>query len=63
MRASASPTRGARGWRPVTRVQTIAYDRPRRWGVLDIVVVVIAVMAPTVAAILLWNARGHREVR
>jgi len=44
----------------VTLVQAIAYDLPRRRGPLDIFVVVIAISAPAIAAILLWNARAHR---
>jgi phosphatidylglycerol lysyltransferase len=44
----------------VTLVQAIVYDLPRRRGPLDLVVVVIAISAPAVAALLLWNARAHR---
>jgi phosphatidylglycerol lysyltransferase len=44
----------------VTLIQAIAYDLPHRRGPLDIAVAAIAVCAPTVAAILLWNARVHR---
>jgi len=47
----------------VTLGQVIVYDLPRHRGVLDVVVVVIAILAPTVAAILLWNARAHRTDR
>jgi phosphatidylglycerol lysyltransferase len=44
----------------VTLAQAIAYDLPRRRGPLDLVIVAIAISAPTIAAILLWNARVHR---
>jgi phosphatidylglycerol lysyltransferase len=44
----------------VTLGQVIIYDLPRERGPLDIIVVVMAIIAPTVAAILLWNARVHR---
>jgi phosphatidylglycerol lysyltransferase len=44
----------------VTLGQAILYDLPRRRGWLDVAVAAIAVCAPTVAAILLWNARAHR---
>ena len=43
----------------VTLVQAIAYDLPRRRGTLDLIVAAVAIAAPTVAAILLWNARIH----
>jgi len=44
----------------VTLGQVIVYDLPRRRGLLDIAVTVVAVLAPTIAATLLWNARVHR---
>jgi phosphatidylglycerol lysyltransferase len=44
----------------LTLGQAIAYDLPRREGLLDVGVAVIAIAAPTVAAVLLWNARAHR---
>ena len=44
----------------LTLGQVIAYDLPRERGPLDIIVTVVAVLAPTLAAILLWNARVHR---
>lgn len=44
----------------VTAIQAIVYDLPRRRGPLEVVIVAIAVLAPTVAAILLWNARASR---
>jgi phosphatidylglycerol lysyltransferase len=43
----------------LTLGQAIVYDLPRRRGPLDVAVAVIAVCAPTVASILLWNARVH----
>jgi len=43
----------------VTVVQAIAFDVPRRRGPLDLVVVAVAISAPTIAATLLWNARVH----
>ncbi len=65
----------ARRWRPrladvvacavtadavVTLIQAIVYNLPHRRGALDVVVIAVACAAPTVAAILLWNARAHR---
>jgi phosphatidylglycerol lysyltransferase len=47
----------------ITLGQGIVYNLPRRDGPLDIVVIAIAVIAPTAAAILLWNARAHRAPR
>jgi phosphatidylglycerol lysyltransferase len=44
----------------VTLGQAIVYDLPRRRGPLDIVSIV-AILAPTLAAVLLWNARLHRS--
>jgi len=44
----------------VTIGQVVFFDLPKRHGVLDIVVVVIAMLAPTIAAFMLWNARAHR---
>jgi len=66
----------ARRWRPrladvvattvtidaiVTAIQAFVYDLPRRTGLLDVIVIVIAMLAPTVAALLLWNARAYRS--
>ncbi|MBX3157086.1 MAG: DUF2156 domain-containing protein [Deltaproteobacteria bacterium] len=45
----------------VTLAQAIVYDLPRRRGPVDLAVIAIAVLAPTIAAILLWNARGRRR--
>jgi phosphatidylglycerol lysyltransferase len=47
----------------LTLVQAIVYDLPRRRGPLDVVIAAIAIAAPTIAAILLWNARLHRSDR
>jgi len=44
----------------LTLGQAIVFDLPRRRGVLDIVIAIVAICAPTFAAILLWNARAHR---
>jgi len=44
----------------LTLGQVIAYDLPRSHHVLDFIVVTLAVLAPTLAAVLLWNARVHR---
>jgi phosphatidylglycerol lysyltransferase len=44
----------------LTLGQAIVYDLPRRRGPFDVAVAVVAISAPTVAAILLWNARIHR---
>jgi len=44
----------------VTVIQGIAFDFPHRRGPFDVVVIIIAMLAPTVAAILLWNARASR---
>jgi len=44
----------------VTLVQVIAFDLPRSRGWFDHIVIVAAVLAPTLAAVLLWNARVHR---
>jgi len=44
----------------LTLGQAIVYDLPRRRGPLDVAVALIAISAPTVAAVLLWNARLHR---
>jgi phosphatidylglycerol lysyltransferase len=45
----------------VTIGQAIVYDIPRHRGFADMIVIAIAILAPTVAAVLLWNARGHRD--
>ena len=43
-----------------TLAQAIAFDVPDRRGPLDLIVLGVAVAAPTVAAIMLWYARAHR---
>ena len=43
-----------------TFIQAVVYDLPRRTGLLDIAVIATAVAAPSLAALLLWNARSHR---
>jgi hypothetical protein len=53
---AARPDDSPTGW-------WIAFDLPRRRGPLDIVVIVIAISAPAIAATLLWNARVHRDWR
>ena len=62
--ASRSPT-SSRSRSPldaaITILQAIVYDLPRRTGALDVLVVAIAILAPTIASVLLWNARAHRE--
>jgi phosphatidylglycerol lysyltransferase len=47
----------------VTLIQAVGYDLPRHAAPLDWVVMLIAVLAPTIAAILLWNGRAHRRAR
>ena len=44
----------------LTLGEALIFNVPRIGGVLDLVVVGTAVLAPTFAAILLWNARNHR---
>jgi phosphatidylglycerol lysyltransferase len=44
----------------LTFVQAVAFDRSREHGALGLVVICVAVLAPTLAAVLLWNARAHR---
>lgn len=44
----------------VTMIQALVFDLPRRRGPFDVVVVAVAMLAPTVAAVLLWNARASR---
>ena len=45
----------------ITALHAIVYDLPRRRGALDVIFILIAMLAPTIAAILLWNARAARE--
>lgn len=44
----------------LTLGQAIVFDLPRRRGPLDVAIAIIAICAPTFAAVLLWNARIHR---
>jgi phosphatidylglycerol lysyltransferase len=44
----------------ITWIQALAFDLPRRRGVLDVIVMAIALAGPTIASVLLWNARAHR---
>ena len=44
----------------VTLGQAIVYDIPRHRSPLDLIVISIAVLAPSIASVLLWNARAHR---
>jgi phosphatidylglycerol lysyltransferase len=44
----------------LTLGQAIVYDLPRRRSGFDVAIAVIAIGAPTIAAVLLWNARAHR---
>ena len=46
----------------ITLIHAIVYNLPRRDGPLDLFVLVTAVLAPTIAALMLWNARGHRTM-
>ena len=46
--------------RGFTFVEVLAFNVPRARGLLDVAVLTIAVLAPTLAAVLLWNARAHR---
>ena len=43
----------------VTLIQAIAFDVPDRRGPFDLFVLAVAVAAPSIAAIMLWNARAH----
>jgi len=45
----------------ITLGQAVLYNAPRAHGVLDAAIIAVAVAAPTVAAVLLWNARVHRS--
>jgi phosphatidylglycerol lysyltransferase len=47
----------------VTLGQAVVYDFPHADSALDYAVVIVAIMAPTFAAILLWNARARREAQ
>ena len=43
-----------------TSIQSLAFDVPDRRGPFDLFVIGVAIAAPTVAAVMLWNARAHR---
>ncbi|HWU86923.1 MAG TPA: hypothetical protein VN253_06595, partial [Kofleriaceae bacterium] len=45
----------------VTLAEALAYNAPRAAGALDAAVIATAVLAPTLASIVLWNARVHRS--
>jgi phosphatidylglycerol lysyltransferase len=45
----------------LTLAQVVAFDLPRQRGAVDVAVCLIAVLAPSAAAVLLWNARAHRR--
>ncbi|HEU4723682.1 MAG TPA: hypothetical protein VFU59_00145, partial [Candidatus Eisenbacteria bacterium] len=45
----------------LTMVQAVTYTLPRRHGVFDLVVVSVAVLAPAIAAAILWTGRAHRR--
>ena len=47
----------------ITLIQAVAYDLPRHNAPFGWVVMTVAVLAPTVAAILLWSGRAHRRAR
>lgn len=44
----------------VTLAEAIVYNAPRVRDALDLIVISAAIVAPTFAAVLLWNARVHR---
>ncbi len=44
-----------------TIAQGLAYNVPRRTGPLDLVIISIAMLAPTLSALMLWNARTVRD--
>jgi phosphatidylglycerol lysyltransferase len=43
----------------ITLGQALLFDLPRRRGPLDVAISVLAIAAPSFAALLLWNARSH----
>lgn len=45
----------------VTLVEALVFNAPRIHSVVDALVVMTAVIAPSFAAVLLWNARVHRS--
>jgi phosphatidylglycerol lysyltransferase len=46
----------------VTTAEAALYNAPRINGIVDVLVIAIAIAAPTSAAVLLWHARAHRQV-
>jgi len=46
----------------ITATEAALYNGPRLHGLVDLIVIAIAVAAPTSAAVLLWHARAHRQV-
>ena len=47
----------------LTLIQAVGYDLPRHPAPFDWVVMAVAVLAPTLAATLLWSGRAHRRAR
>ncbi|MGH7681798.1 MAG: phosphatidylglycerol lysyltransferase domain-containing protein [Candidatus Eiseniibacteriota bacterium] len=47
----------------VTLIQAVAFDIPRHHAPFDWLVILVAVLAPMIAATLLWAGRAHRRVR
>ena len=45
----------------ITLIQAVAYDLPRHTAPWQWAVMMVAVLAPTVAALLLWSGRAHRR--
>ncbi len=45
-----------------TAAEALIYNAPRARGLVDWLVMTIAVAAPTSAAVMLWHARAHRQV-
>jgi len=45
----------------LTALQAVAYDLPRHSKPLDVGLILVAVLAPTFAAIVLWMGRAHRR--
>jgi phosphatidylglycerol lysyltransferase len=46
----------------MTAAEAAFYNAPRIHGPLDLMVIAIAIAAPSSAAVLLWHARAHRQV-
>ena len=47
----------------LTLGQAIGFNWPRRDGPFAVLVIVVAVLAPTTAATVMWTARYHRRAR